>query len=546
MFDYKFNTETTIYKNFDYKSDDASNDKNQCATEVNDYDELFLNSEYYDTDFINKKFNTSNPQKKLLFMHFNMRSLSKNVDKLHEFLTDLKTRPAVIAISETKLKESKIANNINLQGYNFIHNDSKTSAGGVGLYINKLLVYSSRNDLRLNLDRVEDLWIEITVNSKPYVVGVIYRHPACSMAELDTFSKSVYDTLHNLNLKKTNFCILGDFNIDLSRIRDYNNTRKYADNLLSCSVKRVIDQPTRVTAHSKTLLDHIYVNSRQQNVSGGIAVSDISDHFPTFAVIEIKAGQKKQTDQIFTRDLKNFNVEAFLQELNSNFTDLQITDTVSMHQQFDKFVNDFTEIVNTHAPLKRATRREKRLISKPWLTKGLLKSIKSKNKIFSRLHKTYDGHLEAEFKTYRNTLNRAIKCAKQNYYKNYIELNKNSFDKIWKMIDEMVNVKNKCKKTPTKLVITEEIILTEPKAISNAMNDFFVSIGRKMTDAISDVHSSVLTPPPVISMKNSIFLQPTTSDEVETVINALKNNKAIRIMDVETKFIKLSKNILIK
>ena len=477
-------------------------------------------------------------------MHFNIRSLSKNVDKLHEFLTDLKTRPAVIAISETKLKESKIANNINLQGYNFIHYDSKTSAVGVGLYINKLLVYSCRNDLRLNLDRVEDLWIEITVNNKPYVVGVIYRHPACSMAELDTFSKSVYDTLHNLNLKKTNFCILGDFNIDLSRIREYNNTRKYADNLLSCSVKCVIDQPTRVTAHSKTLLDHIYVNSRQQNVSGGIAVSDISDHFPTFAVIEIKAGQKKQTDQIFTRDLKNFNVEAFLQELNSNFTDLQITDGASMHQQFDKFVNDFTEIVNTHAPLKRATRREKRLISKPWLTKGLLKSIKSKNKIFSRLHKTYDRHLEAEFKTYRNTLNRAIKCAKQNYYKNYIELNKNSFDKIWKIIDEMVNVKNKCKKTPTKLVITEEIILTEPKAISNAMNDSFVSIGRKMTDAIPDVHSSVLTPPPVISMKNSIFLQPTTSDEVETVINALKNNKAIRIMDVETKFIKLSKNIL--
>ena len=70
-------------------------------------------------------------------MHFNMRSLSKNVDKLHEFLTDLKTRPVVIAISETKLKESKIANNINLQGYNFIHYDSKTSAGGVGLYINK-------------------------------------------------------------------------------------------------------------------------------------------------------------------------------------------------------------------------------------------------------------------------------------------------------------------------------------------------------------------------------------------------------------------------
>ena len=50
-------------------------------------------------------------------------------------------------------------------------------------------------------------------------------------------------------------------------------------------------------------------------MSGGIAVSDISNHFPTFAVIEIKADQKKKNDQNFTRDLNNFNVEAFLREL---------------------------------------------------------------------------------------------------------------------------------------------------------------------------------------------------------------------------------------
>ena len=149
--------------------------------------------------------------------------------------------------------------------------------------------------LHLNLDRVEDLWIEITVSNKPYVVGVIYRHPTCSMADFDIFSKSICDdTFHNLNLKKTNFCILGDLKIDLLRIREHNNTRKYANNLLRGLVKCVIDQPTRVPAHSKTLLDHIYITSRQQNVSGRIAVPDISDHFPTFAVIEIKARQKKK------------------------------------------------------------------------------------------------------------------------------------------------------------------------------------------------------------------------------------------------------------
>ena len=79
MFDCKINTETTIYRNSNYKCDDASNDKNQCAAKVNDYDKLSLNSEYYDADSINTKFITSKPKNKLLFMHFNIRSLPKNV-----------------------------------------------------------------------------------------------------------------------------------------------------------------------------------------------------------------------------------------------------------------------------------------------------------------------------------------------------------------------------------------------------------------------------------------------------------------------------------
>ena len=58
-----------------------------------------------------------------------------------------------------------------------MHYNSITSAGGVRLYISNLLVFNVRNDLRLNLDRVKDLWIEITVNNKPYAVGVIYHHP---------------------------------------------------------------------------------------------------------------------------------------------------------------------------------------------------------------------------------------------------------------------------------------------------------------------------------------------------------------------------------
>ena len=47
----------------------------------------------------------------------------------------------------------------------------------------------------------------------------------------------------------------------------------------------IINQPTRITAYTKTLLDHIYVNSEQINVNRGIARLEITDHLPTFALI---------------------------------------------------------------------------------------------------------------------------------------------------------------------------------------------------------------------------------------------------------------------
>ena len=40
-------------------------------------------------------------------MHFNIRSLAKNIDKLNEYICDLKTKPSVIAITETKLNKTE-------------------------------------------------------------------------------------------------------------------------------------------------------------------------------------------------------------------------------------------------------------------------------------------------------------------------------------------------------------------------------------------------------------------------------------------------------
>ena len=84
------------------------------------YDEYFSSSRLSKT--------TANLQRNDFFLiHFNTGSLSKNLDKIEEFLNDMTRFPDAIAISKTKQNSNSSLNN-NIPHYNFLHNDSPTNA----------------------------------------------------------------------------------------------------------------------------------------------------------------------------------------------------------------------------------------------------------------------------------------------------------------------------------------------------------------------------------------------------------------------------------
>ena len=142
------------------------NDSNGINTT---YDEYFSSSRLSKT--------TANLQRNDFFLvHFNTRSLSKNLDEIEEFLNDMTRFPDAIAISETKLNSSSSSNN-NIPHYNVLHNDSPNNAGGIGFYIKDRLQFCLRDDLSLNLPNCEDLWIQIKCKMSNIILAVIYRHP---------------------------------------------------------------------------------------------------------------------------------------------------------------------------------------------------------------------------------------------------------------------------------------------------------------------------------------------------------------------------------
>lgn len=89
-----------------------------------------------------------------------MRSLQKNIILLEELVCSIKEIPKIVAVSETKVKENNLYN-ITLEDYTFLGSNSKTSAGGIGLYVDKQLEFVQRKGLEIILEGVESCWIEI-------------------------------------------------------------------------------------------------------------------------------------------------------------------------------------------------------------------------------------------------------------------------------------------------------------------------------------------------------------------------------------------------
>ena len=56
--------------------------------------------------------------------------------------------------------------NIEVDGYQFIHRNSHTSAGGVGIYVKSSISYNLKPTINIDLSSVENLWIEIEINKK--------------------------------------------------------------------------------------------------------------------------------------------------------------------------------------------------------------------------------------------------------------------------------------------------------------------------------------------------------------------------------------------
>ena len=171
------------------------------------------------------------------------------------------------------------------------------------MYIMEELKYELVETYSIYHEGCEDLWIKLRfVNGESLLVGVLYRHPKSNTHD---FAVKLQNSLQKANEENLNCVIMGNVNINVAEDKISDEVGDYLQMLNINAFHNLINQPTRVTATTQTIIDHLQTNAYKFNIVPGIVTSAITDNHPLFVVINHTKLNIKLPNS-YIRSLKSF------------------------------------------------------------------------------------------------------------------------------------------------------------------------------------------------------------------------------------------------
>ena len=103
----------------------------------------------------------------------------------------------------------------------------------------------------------------------------------------------------------------------------------------------------------------------------------------------------------------------------------------------NSFFNIFNSIYDIYFP-KIFVRLKTKHIESPWITKGIVKSSKRKQKLYEKFLKHRTRETELAYKSYKNLFESLKKKAKKKYYSEKISKYKHDAKKTWSIMKELI------------------------------------------------------------------------------------------------------------
>lgn len=177
---------------------------------------------------------------------------------------------------------------------------------GVALYILDSANYTVRRDLE---DDFEVIWIQMQLRKVNYLIGFVYRAPDESLEVFDYLD----DVMRHATKNKLEVIIIGDLNCDI------NTTSRQTDRLMEFTMandlEQLINEPTRVTSTTSTLIDALITSTLSLFKKAGAINITFSDHYSIYGIMHSLATRPSKHRTITTSFWNDKKVNDFLADL---------------------------------------------------------------------------------------------------------------------------------------------------------------------------------------------------------------------------------------
>ena len=262
--------------------------------------------------------------------------------------------------------------------------------------------------------------------------------------------------------------------------------------------------PTRFTDISCTLIDNIFFKgNNQNNLSSGIIFTDISDHQP------------------------------------SSYGDPDLN--------YEIFESCITATLDKVIPIKRLKLHKYKHKKSSWITLGIIRSIKYKDKLYRTLKTLSSNHpmynvKKNNLRVYKGILNKCIRKAKKNYFHTKLHKYKSDVTQTWNILKDIIN-----RQEITNAFELEKggERITNLEIVVEEFNKYFGSVGPNLAEQLkqsrTDFKSFLKT-----KISKKFTFRNINSDDIYKIISELKPLNSAGYDNISNKLLKALSPIILK
>jgi hypothetical protein len=470
------------------------------------------------------------PSKKGLSMvHMNIQSLymasitnHKRV-KIDEIIsTFVVDKPTdIICLSETWLHDQISNKLIEIPGYHEPErNDRKDRQGG------GVCAYISENIVKKRLTEIEPpdidlLWIELKLANKRVIMGVGYRPPRQSKAEVEQFMDQFTSSLNKaINLGAESLVILGDFN---DRCTKWDSTHDLSDlkndfyDLIQVSdLVQLVNEPTHIGPTSESLIDLVITDSPGYVNSVDLLPPIGSRH----ATVYVDFAISYQRDKNYMRKVWDYDKGDYdqLNEAIFNYPWEEVLHPdFDVNQKSETLTSTYLQLCSENIPNRVIKVKPRDL---PWITHDCKCLIRSRNRLYNRFKRTRKIEHETIWKNKAREVRASLNLARLQYRQKMMAALSDpnlAAKKYWSLVKRIYGSK-KGMGIPVLEVGSKNLSTSTDKA--NAFTDFF----KTQQTLIEPIGHSL----PNLEMLTDERLSnvSTTPGEVKHILDSLELGKA--------------------